>query len=85
LVDTTRYLGVNLDSRHTGRLTSIRPERKLFKEWLCWVPPEQKKWSLHQERSSAVYTAHPPHDGLRVLRMEVRRPHPRPEAADVTI
>jgi len=33
--------------------------------------PKQKKWSLHQEWSSAVQTAHLSYDGLLVPRLEV--------------
>ena len=42
-------------------------------------------WSLRQERSVAIQAAHPPHDGLRVPRVEVRSPHSCPEATGFTI
>ena len=36
-VNTTRYLGVTLDTRLACRLTSIRPGRGLLKRWVCWA------------------------------------------------
>jgi hypothetical protein len=57
--------------------------RELLKGWACQYSPEQKERTLHQERSPAIQVAHPPRDGLCVSRLEVRCPHPRPEAAGV--
>ena len=48
-------------------------------------PLLNSKLSIRQERSPAIEAAHPPHDRLSVPRVEVRCPHPCPEATCVTI
>jgi len=83
-VDTTRYLGVTLVHVSPGRL--INQVRKKTAQKMVMLGPLLNRRSDFSIRNGVLlYTTHPPHDGLPVLQTEVRRTHPRPEAAGVTI
>ena len=78
-IDTTRYLGLALDTRLIWS-PHIDQVRKRTAQKMGMLGP-----LLCQERSPAIQAAYPPHEGLCVPRVEDRCPHQRPEAAGVAI
>ena len=84
-VDDARYLGVTLDKGLTWSKHIDRVRKKAAQTGNAGTSPEYEKWSLHQEWCSAVWAAHPSHDGLCVSRLEVRRSLPYQETASPAV
>jgi hypothetical protein len=84
-VDTSRCLGVTLDSRLTWS-THINQVRNKAAQRLGMLGLLLNRVSvLHQEWSSAVQTAHPSYDGLRVPHLEVCHLLPYKETAGASV
>jgi hypothetical protein len=63
------------DPRQTTHLVALDrtvQQENCSKDGLTESLPVQEEWTLRQERSPAVQVAHPPYDGLRVARLELR-------------
>ena len=78
-VDTARYLGVTLYSRLTWSSHIDQVRRRTAQRMGVLGSLLNSKSDL-SVRNGFLLSTHPPHDGLCVPRMEVRRPHPCPEA-----
>ena len=85
-VDTARYLRVTLDSRLTWSPHIDQFRRRTAKRMGVLGPLLNSKSDLSVRNGVLLFKQLiRPHDGLCVTRMEVRRPHPCPEAAGATI
>lgn len=74
-VDTTRYLGVTLTAHLVASCRSGEKESGT-ETGSVGTFPKLEKWSLHQEWSYVAQAAHRSYDGLRMLRLVVRRSLP---------
>jgi hypothetical protein len=84
-VETTRYLGVNLDTQITCS-RHVNQVRKKAAQWLgVLVPLLNRRSSLSVRYCVLLYKQLIRYDGLRVSDLRVRYPQPCPKAASLTI
>lgn len=85
-VEADSYLGVFLDTRLT-----CSSHFELVRRGSCpeaesaGVSPVQEGWTVYMEPRSVLYAAHPSHDGLPVLVLEIHRPFPFQEASSDSV
>jgi len=84
-VDTTRYLGVTLDTRLTWSPHIDQFRRRSAQRMGMLCPLLNRKRVLSVRNGVLLYAGHPAPDGLCVPRVEVRCQLPCPEVTGVTI